>query len=352
VEEQPDPFPAYVGQVQQIHAASAFFEPQGVNRFMPLPKFQTPYFTWRDQRLMLQGGGDGETKVASPFVTEWDAANMTPREVDGKVGSIALPLLADFFYYPDDADLPVGNPFLATGFNGWQISVPSTFNPPPNVRVYSAGGYAPPGYPKGKPTTVDPANQTQASGGFTPQGARTIPGDNSVYWAQVDFVRRVSVMTYGFVSLRDPHRAAVIQYQDPRLGPYYTEAAPLRPVFDLLLDPPAGDVPQGTRLQTEFRLAKQVQKRTDIELNPLYAGEIHIRQLVNRNENRFDYAHVDSVTKYTSEITNLQDPAFLAESAMRPEDSHWLNFRLVFENQGAFTASLDSLAITYRMHAR
>jgi hypothetical protein len=272
--------------------------------------------------------------------------------VNGRVGAIALPLLADFFYYPDASNLPKDNPFFATGFNGWQISVPSTFGPLPNLRVYSAGGYSPPGYPKGQKTMIDPGVQTQALGGFDPTGVRTIPGDNSVYWIQADFLRRVSVMTFGFFSLPDPHRAAVNQYGDSRLGPYYTTANPLRPTFDVFLDPISTAAPQGTSLKAEFRLAKQQLRTRDIDLDPRPAGDAHIRTEVNRLENRFGYAYVDALTKYTTEITDLQDPAFLAPFAMRPQDSHWMNFRLIFENQGALSPTLDSIAIAYRMNPR
>ena len=52
----------------------------------------------------------------------------------GGVGPIALPLLADFWTYPDSSELPEGNPFVASGYNGWQVSIPVRASPLPNYR--------------------------------------------------------------------------------------------------------------------------------------------------------------------------------------------------------------------------
>ena len=58
-----------------------------------------------------------------------------------RVTAIALPLLADFWTYCDDPDLPAGNGFVATGFNGWQIALSVQSAATPNFRAYS-GGFA------------------------------------------------------------------------------------------------------------------------------------------------------------------------------------------------------------------
>jgi hypothetical protein len=355
VQEQPAPHPAYVDAVQKVLANLVFYEPKGVNRFMPLPKFAKPYLTWRDERVMLQGGGEGDATVMSPFPKRWDNSTSSPVQVDGKVGSIALPLLADFYYYPDQADRPVDNPFVATGFNGWQVSLAVTSSAQPDFRVYSAGGYAPPGYPKGTKTLVDPAAKKVADGGFAPSGARTPANDNTVYWTQVDFLKRLSVMTYGFVRLGDPHRAATISYNDPRLGPYYPANAPLKPTFDTIFEPLLGEQPSGTRVTAEFRAVKQ-NKTDDIELNPLMAGEVHIRTNFNATARTFDHNYVDAISRYTTEIEQLQDPAFLAGfNGMRPQEVKYLTFRIIFENNadavGSISPSLDSFAITYRLES-
>jgi hypothetical protein len=329
---------------------------------MPLPKFAKPYLTWRDERLMLQGGGEGDSqRILSPFSSPppqkgWDNTTSTPVQVDGKVGSIALPLLADFYYYPDRENLPVGNPFVATGFNGWQISLAVTSSAQPDFRVYSAGGYAPPGYPKGVKTIVDPSTKKIADGGFRPDGSRTPAADNTVYWTQVDFLKRLSVMTYGFVRLGDPHRAVAHAFNDPRLGPYFPANAPLKPTFDTIFEPLQAEQPPGTRVTAEFRAVKQSVKNDDIELNPLLAGDVHIRNTFNATARTFDYSYVDALTRYTTEIEQLQDPAFLAGfNGMRPQEVKYLTFRIIFENNadavGSISPSLDSFAITYRLES-
>ncbi|MDP6423703.1 MAG: hypothetical protein QGG14_03120, partial [Planctomycetota bacterium] len=46
VDTQPDPHLAYVDQQLVIRNEDSVFEPNGVNRFLPLPAFQDPLFTW------------------------------------------------------------------------------------------------------------------------------------------------------------------------------------------------------------------------------------------------------------------------------------------------------------------
>ena len=174
----------------------AVVEPNGVNRFLPLPEFEKPYFVWRDETLKEQGGNSGvgrdtnegnmamDPYILSPFLTgrgrfvtvnegqpvfnsgAWDNRRNYPlvgsqREntTDGLVGGIALPLLADFFTIPDSPDLPLSNPFQAAGVNGWQIALAVQSSPLPSYRVYSAGGIV-----QGSPRNVDPNNVTMAMG--------------------------------------------------------------------------------------------------------------------------------------------------------------------------------------------
>src|SRR5262245_37072259 len=51
-----DPVPAYVDKPLTIDASLAITEPNGVNRFLPLPRFEKPYFVWRDETVHEQGG--------------------------------------------------------------------------------------------------------------------------------------------------------------------------------------------------------------------------------------------------------------------------------------------------------
>ena len=112
---------------------------------------------------------------------------------DGMVGSIALPLLADFLVVPDSPELPLGDPYLASGLNGWQISI-GAGNPTPYFRAYSGGGLG-----NGDGVTGGPGSPgwSNAVGGRSLAGGQTPPGDNSVYWIMADFLKRQTVATHG-----------------------------------------------------------------------------------------------------------------------------------------------------------
>ena len=49
------PHPAFVDRHLVVDPSQAITEPNGVNSYLPLPKFQRPYFVWRDERVMQQG---------------------------------------------------------------------------------------------------------------------------------------------------------------------------------------------------------------------------------------------------------------------------------------------------------
>jgi hypothetical protein len=337
-----------------VLTSQVFFDPTGSNRFMPLPKFLKPYMTWRDERVMVQGGGDGDPTVLSPFVRQWNNSTNSPLQLDGKVGSIALPLLADFWYYPDSPDLPKSDPFEATGFNGWQIALAVTSSPRPDFRVYSAGGYSSPGYPRGPKIRRDPSLEVTARGGYTPAGGTTPANDNSVYWIKVDFLKRISVMTYGFFRLADPHRATAINYGgDSRLGPYPDVAAGYEPDFDQWFEPPLSELPVGTAVKPEYRVLDRGTKNIAFELNPLAAGEAHIRENYLSNTRSFDYYFGSAITEYSSNLTELYSSEYLSRFGVLPSRAQWLNFRLVFENNpeasSSVTPAIDSFAMTYRL---
>jgi len=185
-----DKHPAYIDATMTISFKDALLEPNGVNRYLALPKFidaskvshlKNPYFVWRDEQNHLQGGsgsynsasaydpypyllgpflsgkgravtGDPTSAAGLQFVKgAWHNARDRPltggstldTRTDGSIGTIGLPLLADFWTYPDDPDKPVGNPFRAGGVNGWQVSLPVTSGSRPDFRVYSPAGEVP-----------------------------------------------------------------------------------------------------------------------------------------------------------------------------------------------------------------
>lgn len=301
IESQPSPWPAYVDTPMTIDPAQVVYEVNHVNRFLPLPTFQKPYFVYRDETVTEQGcvsnegndtaagtsyapyilspfgGGLGQHWVddtgAIKFVNSFwnDCANYSltatsTREnfTGGLVGNIALPLLADFWTYCDSANLPAGNGYVALGTNGWQIALTVQSSPVPNFRTYSAGR---PPLPTGGAQICRGPGDSQwnsASGGYSyPSGASTIPSDNSFYWIMMDLLKRQSVITNGFVDLNNPHRVPE-GYADPRLGPFYltagtsTRPADVVPTFAFEFDPPLSQMPGGTSVVPQFRAASAV----------------------------------------------------------------------------------------------
>ena len=293
---------AYVDAPMKIDPSTVVLENNQVNRFLPLPKFQKPYFVYRDETVIEQGGNAGGGSdlsaaggfppyILSPFPMgqgrRWVDVGGNPGNVTfvnsfwndapntsltsgadnfthGLVGNVALPLLADFWTYCDSSELPAGGGYVALGTNGWQVAVTVQSDPRPNFRVLSAGRAA---------TSTGPAvcrspSDTQwntPSGGLIagPPPSSTPPGDNTFYWIMMDVLKRQSVITNGFVDLNNPHRVPE-GFADPRLGPFYlangnsTMPTTVLPSFAYEFDPPLSQLPVGTSLVPQFRGASIV----------------------------------------------------------------------------------------------
>jgi len=356
VDERPKPHVAYTDKQLVIRNEDSVFEPNRINRFLPLPKFQKDegYLTWRDERVSLTGGGQGDPEILSPFRSgSWNNQVYSPVPVDGQVGSIALPLIADFWTYPDDPDLPKDDPFKATGLNGWQVSLTVTSSSLPNWRAYSGGGTV-----GNQPRTIDPSKQTLAEGGYIPStGGRTPWGDSVCYWAAFDFLKRMSVMTYGFINLADPHQAVDNKLDDVRLGPYVFQTGDL-PLFEAYFDPPLSTQPAGTRLIAEYRGADRFRDTNSTALDPLVAGEAHIRFFDSSTRDWVNHKHTVNLTGYVSDPNELMNQDYLrqftiANQPLRPQDVKLLNWRFVFHNNidvnPSTTPTLDSFALVYRI---
>ncbi|MEO6596735.1 MAG: hypothetical protein ABIP94_18465, partial [Planctomycetota bacterium] len=414
----------------------------GTNRFLPLPAFAKPYFVYRDETVMEQGTDAGASSdlaatayvpyITSPFaqglgrrqvdvpgsiasvVPYWnDASNFslnspsTPdRFTGGLVGSIALPLLADFWTYCDSAELPLGNGFLASGANGWQTAVTTQSSPLPNFRVLSAGRSAAAGQ---GPLCVGTGQLgwTTATGGWAPPnpfvlGANyspTIPGDNTFYWIMLDVVKRQSVMTAGFVDLNNPHRVPE-GFADPRLGPFYlqngqsTLPANVLPSFSYEFDPPLSRLPAGTSFVPQFRGASVVDPTpwywnawintttplsaglsqaarnqlrptsVNFPLDPNKACDAHIRKWDTRpipgsssSRNAWTYFYNRTVTSYVEDANQLVDPAFAVRFGVpadpfTPRDIRYVNWRFVTSNNveanPPVAPGIETFALSYR----
>lgn len=302
VESQSPRVGAYVDRPLVIDPATTVLEPNGVNRFLPLPAFSKPYFVFRDETVIEQGGNsaigsDRNGTTYFPYILNpwsmgqgrrWVDRNGTPGNVTfvnsfwndavnqnltsgqdnftgGLVGNVGLPLLADFWTYCDSSELPAGGGYVALGTNGWQVAVPVQSDPNPMFRVLSAGR---PATSTGQPPICRSPSDSQwntASGGYAlgPPVTQTPPGDNTFYWIMLDVLKRQSVITNGFIDLNNPHRVPE-GFADPRLGPFYlqndtsTLPANVLPSFAYEFDPPLSQLPAGTSLVPQFRGASVV----------------------------------------------------------------------------------------------
>jgi len=453
IESRPDPKVAYPPSPMRIDSALAVQEVNHVNRFLPLPTFQKPYFVFRDETVREQGcvtnlgsditnaqagygpwilspwlNGMGRRAVQGfvpgyslgcpsvPPLGDFDPTHLSfmtgawnngvnfklrQRSVvdpftEGLVGNVALPLLADFWTFCDRSDLPEGNGYVALGTNGWQVSLTVQSSPQPNFRVLSAGHAATATGPSLCLTTGS-SDWNTARGGYVPLSTiRTAAGDNTFYWIMIDFLKRQSVLTSGFVDLFNPHRVPN-GFADSRLGPYFTNpqtgavALPegTLPSFTWDFDPPLSELPGGTQVVAQFRGASIVDPQpwywtewaspqsplnnsgaflypnttgpaaggnqnliraqlrpdtTNFPLDPFKAGDAHMRKYDDRfvngtgpARNWWTYLYNRTVTTYVTDPIMLMDPTFLTQFAgpsegFAPRDIRYVNWRYVMSN--------------------
>lgn len=456
VGSRPEPHSAYVESPagMRVDSALAVREPNLVNRFLPLPEMRKPYFVYRDETVMEQGcvsnvgtdsvsgappmdpyilspwnNGIGRRAVQLPDPATgesgvtlmngfWNNARnfqlrnaQTPEQyTEGLVGNVALPLLADFWTLCDSPNLPAGNGYVAFGSNGWQISLTVQSGFQPNFRVLSAGH---PQFTNAPELCMSPGhpNWSTASGGWTPgppvgTGAQTRNGDNTFYWIMIDFLKRSTVVTNGFVDLYNPHRVPNA-FPDSRLGPFFTNPTSgavqlpldMAPVFAFELDPPNST--GGTSVVPQFRAASIVdptawywnewvseaatlytvpqttpptprsvlvdQLRPDavnFPLDPFKAGDAHIRKFDDRPlpgsssaRNWWSYLYNHTVTTYVQDPNTLMDPTYLSGFAgpnegFTPRDVRYVNWRFLMTNNvdasPPVTPSIETFALSYR----
>jgi len=393
--------------------------------YVPFPRFDRSY-TWRDSRLVtVDGSGnviglggsqnpngqapsdDITANVDSPWITsvsdaEFVGANwvMDPEDFDGlnqrDHDPIALPLLVDMQMFPDDAANG-----LALGTNGFQVAMMG----PPSVFPQSVGGYydtvaagCPGGYPawprvrvhasggfdliSGAAILVDPANVLQANAvnvvkdpalGNGETGLFQAPsGDGMLYWAQADFVRRVSTVTFGFFDTLRPQRAELVDATGqtvPTNGyPDWAAIDPTLRMSDVLvqLDPPQTKQPAGTNVLVELRACETFENSASL-YNPIFGANaddtLGRGNLLNVNYacEAFRYSTpnyrftgqtpriaAEGLTSYVTEdqVSDIRDPA----SGLFPR---FLNMRLVMTNNidvtPAVSPSLRSVSVVYRL---
>ncbi len=431
-ESQPPPFPAYVDQPLAIDSSQSVLEPNNTNRFLPLPTFQKPYFVYRDETVreqggVIQAGSDlrNGLDVFTPFIISpwlhgqgrrvvqngqnldirtgaWNSGiNYLPsntRTIDrftgGLVGAIALPLLADFWTYCDSSNLPAGNGYIASGANGWQISITVQSGPTPAFRAYSAGR---PPLASGSPSICrgpGDAAWVNATGGYTPAGGVTASRDNSLYWIMIDFLKRASVVTNGFIDIYNPHRVPA-GFADTRLGPYFMPAgtpqlpANTLPTFTYEFDPPLTQLPGGTAVVVQFRGATEVDPNpwywrqwyatlpvigtalqpTDVNfpLDPFKAGDAGVRKFDDRPSgtagarNWWTYLYNKTVTGYVEDPNQLMTQSYLGAFAgpndiLTPQHVRYLNWRYLMSNNTdanpPVAPTIDTFTFSYKFERR
>ncbi len=449
IESQPEPVAVYGGigggVPLVINPSQVVYEPNGQLRYLPLPEFQQR-FTFRDETVVEQGcnssvGSDlSPTNGYKPYILSPFEMGQGRRVVDvtqqtatfpsfvnsfwndcpntsltsgadnftgGLVGSIALPLIADFWTFCDRADLPVGGGYIAFGTNGWQTAVTVQSSSVPNFRVFTAG--RPPassGTGSGSASLCkEPTSTTIATGGYVRNANGSYspspsPGDNTFYWIMMDVVKRQSVITNGFVDINNPHRVPET-FDDPRLGPFYlanghsTVPNTLRPEFSYEFDPPLSRQPSGTSIVAQFRGAGEVDPapwywqrwiatvnpmfpqdpygpanssaRADLKpsdqnfpLDPYKAGDAHIRKWDTRGtpaRSWWTYFYNRTVTRYVEDPNELVNPAYLLQFAgpnetFGPHDVRYINWRFVTSNNidanPPVSPEIETFALSYK----
>lgn len=383
--------------VYEMNPNRSFKNSQGV-LFLPYPKFQNTY-TWRDRRLTrwdtandrvigLGGistpGSEVTTNVPNPWYQMNPTVNppypLAPPHADSAfrgdvvngLSPVALPLLMDFLVYPDDPNK--NGP--ATGLNLFFIGVvwdlwpggliPHGYylNPGgapglnlPGLRAHTTGGTD----STGKLTLVDPKNTHTATGGWLIDPVLGLhqapPVDCHIHWARADFLRRVSVITFGFVDLTRPNKNKITGV--PTDASPVWDSATYRPVAYQMLTEPALDlVPGGTSAVVEWRgvdelpndsvydpaAATVADKRGNL-LNPLYACDAY----------RLASIQGHTFTVDAKGFTNYEvDPQSLVGST--GFGPRYLNWRIVFTNNVTavppLSPSLDSMGIAVRLQRK
>ena len=320
---------------------------------------------------------------------------------------IAMPLLLDFKVFPDDPQngLATGANKFHIGYVGpcWIFGAPGGYynfgslvcGPPgvdyPTLRVHTSGGVT----GQGVEQLIDPANTTTATGGWIfdaglgdpegrwqskPHNITGAYGDGHLHWAAADFVRKVSLVTFGFFDSQIPNQhdldSATFPTSWPGLGnkrgtPDFETLGGGRGVgygvqdLVLLQDPPLAEQPGGTSVAVEVRGAggfdrsNQIWDRVDPAtnnrydqrgnlLNPLYACEAYRYAMPNSpGGTNVSRVNATGLTPYVLEKELDQ---------IRNSNGHlprFMNVRITFENDvesvPAQSPSLRSLVIAYRM---
>ena len=418
------PVDVFKDGVYRINPNESFKGATG-STFTPWPKF-TKSYTWRDSRLVtwdatanraiglggahqpLQPNGSPQRDLTSNVSSPWNP-NVLPAGYSGSQfvldegdflgirardhDPIALPLLLDFKVYPDGATN--GKASGANQFHialiGYLVPINTGYysqNPVPgcngnfwpNTRAYTIGGFDP---QNSQEVIVNPDETYTAIGGWIKDMGlgdptlglyRTKYADDHVHWTQADFVRKVSMATFGFFDTLKPNQSKNLAGFDPNGLPDFAAlqgslSTTLRiKDFVTVTDPPITAQPAGTGVTIEFRsLADLTPTNENVNPTAIYdkvTGDLPLSRgnILNPNYacEAFRYASPNSrggsgprqpvvgLTKYVVEeqLDSLRDPS----KGFLPR---YMNWRAVFTNNTnvtpATSPSLRSFSIVYRM---
>ena len=273
-------------------------------------------------------------------------------------------------------------PILGGYYNSGGVGV-CAGNDWPSFRVHTSGGVD----GLAQQVLVDPATTEVAVGGWIKDVGlgdpiegrfQTKPGDDMLYWAHADFVRRVSMVTFGVFDSRKPNQHGLTEQNFPGSGwPGVTKPNGF-PDFEALgtargetysiaavspiLDPPITEQPAGTKVLLEFRGIESMERATVYDqagddaietrgnlLNPNYACDAFRYAMPNSGESKDTPRNrVVGMTPYVDEdgLETIRSPL----TGLLPR---YMNIRLILENNTqvtpALSPSLRSLAVAFRM---
>ncbi len=414
--------------------------------FIPYPKFERT-MTWRDSRIVswdmendrvLGLGGakqpdgtfpaqDKTVNVSSPWTLDFESfvtanpptmpANFTGliwNQDDGDFHGnrvldfdpIALPLLVDFKVYPDDPRNgiangvneshiayvgPIWTPVSPGGYYNAAPEPSCAPTPYPIFRTHTSGGID----GLGNQIVLDIPRTTTAFGGWIKDAGlgdpiqgryQSPPGDDHLHWAQIDLVRRVSLVTLGFFDSLQPnqHGLTAANYSGST-WPGLTRQAGIPDFVDLqnrrttnygisdvvtVMDPPPAQQPAGTRTTVEFRFAETIANAKLYK--PLTVGaETGDDKLATRGNLLNSHYACDAYRCATPNAGADKTTPRVAASGLTPYvleerlDSvrdaqkgtlpRYMNLRFVFENNISVTPALSpglrSFGVCYRMKA-
>jgi hypothetical protein len=281
------------------------FRSESGQNYVPWPDF-TESFTWRDTSIPQEVVGGDSSGIGSPPSNVDGAGTYLP----GEIPSIGSALLCRFRCYYIGKIEPINQ------FNVYHLV---TNSPLPAFRIFSAGGID----ASNGEHPVIPDNETnsgtRANGGWL-NGSPTRPDDDSVYWAQGDFVVRVSrAFTHWF-----------------DLGGILPDGG----LSSIIIEPAVSNALPGTEVNVEYRGAFSVTHPGNPITTPSPLTDAGLAFDVYGDFNDAG-GGVSTPTAWTSDLANLE------ASATDQYRYVQLRFSFVGNAELSLPATLDGIGIAY-----